>query len=135
MKKCAVCDKGNLERQSKHQTLRYQGKTLRYEQPGLWCSACGEGILENADMDATERLLNDFRASVEGRLTTADLRRIRRKLHLTQKQAEEMFGGGHNAFSRYESGAARPPQSTDTLLRLLNKHPELLNEIPKSKAA
>lgn len=135
MKKCPVCGRDRLERQRKRQTFHYKGKTLRYEQPGLWCGACGEGVLENADMNATERLLSDFRASVDGYLTTADLRRIRKKLNLTQKQAGAIFGGGHNAFSRYESGAARPPQSTDTLLRLLDKHPELLNEIPKSKAA
>jgi len=135
MRNCPVCSRGKLERKTKRQTFRYKGKTLRYAQPGLWCDACGEGILENVDMDATERLLYDFRARVEGYLTTADMRRIRKKLGLTQKQAGEIFGGGHNAFSRYEAGAARPPKSTDALLRLLDKHPELLNEIPKGKAA
>ncbi len=68
-------------------------------------------------------------------LTTADMRCIRKKLNLTQKQAGEMFGGGHNAFSHYKSGSARPPKSTDTRLRLLDSHPDLLNEIPKGKAA
>jgi HTH-type transcriptional regulator/antitoxin MqsA len=86
-------------------------------------------------MDATERQLYDFRAGVDGYLTTTEVRRIRKKLGLTQRQAGEIFGGGHNAFSRYESGSARPPKSTDTLLRLLDKHPELLHELPKGKAA
>jgi HTH-type transcriptional regulator/antitoxin MqsA len=135
MKNCPVCGRGKLERKTRRQILRYKGKTFRYEQPGLWCDACSEGILENIDMDATERLLYDFRASVDGYLTTAEMRRIRKKLGLTQKQAGDICGGGHNAFSRYESGAARPPKSTDTLLRLLNKHPKMLNEIPKGKAA
>jgi len=135
MKNCPVCGSGTLERKTKRQTFRYKGKTFRYEQPGLWCPACSEGLLENADMDATERLLYDFRASVDGYLPTAEVRRIRKKLALTQKRAGEMFGGGHNAFSRYESGSVRPPKSTDTLLRLLDHHPELLNEIPKGKAA
>ena len=30
--------------------------------------------------------------------------RVRRKLDLDQKQAAEIFGGGVNAFSRYETG-------------------------------
>jgi len=47
----------------------------------------------------------------------------------------DLFGGGYNAFSWYESGSARPPKSTDTLLRLLDTHPELLNEIPQRHAA
>ena len=135
MKNCPVCGRGKLERKIQRQVFRYQGKTFRYEQPGLWCDACGEGILENADMDATERRLYDFRASVDGYLPTAEIRRIRKKLGLTQKRAGELFGGGHNAFSRYESGSACPPKSTDTLLRLLHTHPELLNEIPHRHAA
>lgn len=135
MKNCPVCGRGKLERKTKRQTLHYRGQTLRYEQPGLWCEACGEGILENLDMNATERPLYDFRARVDGYLTSADVRRIRKKLGLTQKQAGEIFGGGHNAFSRYEASSARPPKSTDALLRLLDKHPELLTELPKGKAA
>ncbi|MEO3102131.1 type II toxin-antitoxin system antitoxin MqsA, partial [Escherichia coli] len=34
-----------------------------------------------------------------------------------------------NAFSRYEKGNAQPHPSTIKLLRVLDKHPELLNEI------
>ena len=135
MKNCPVCDRGTLERKTKRQTFRYKGKTVRYEQPGLWCTTCGEGLLENADMNVTERLLYDIRARVDGYLPTTEIRRIRKKLALTQKQAGQIFGGGHNAFSRYESGSARLPKSTDTLLRLLDHHPELLNEIPQGKAA
>jgi len=135
MKTCPVCAQGELERGARLQTFRYKGKTLRYQQPGLWCSACREGILSNADMNATERLLADFRANLDGYLTSAEVRRIRKKLRLTRKQAEEVFGGERQAFDRYESGAARPSRSIDTLLRLLDQHPELLHEIPKRKAA
>jgi len=135
MKTCPVCAQGELERGIRPQTFRYKGKTLRYQQPGLWCTVCGEGILTHADMNATERLLADFRASVDGCLTSAEVRRIRQKLRLTRKQAEDVFGAERQAFSRYESGAARPPRSIDTLLRLLDQHPELLHEIPRGKAA
>uniref|UniRef100_UPI0001C2FA74 HTH-type transcriptional regulator MQSA (ygiT/b3021) n=1 Tax=Escherichia coli (strain K12) TaxID=83333 RepID=UPI0001C2FA74 len=55
--------------------------------------------------------------------------KVRKKLSLTQKEASEIFGGGVNAFSRYEKGNAQPHPSTIKLLRVLDKHPELLNEI------
>jgi HTH-type transcriptional regulator/antitoxin MqsA len=51
------------------------------------------------------------------------------KLGLTQKQAAEIFGGGVNAFSRYERGEVEPGPSTVKLLHLLDKHPELLPEV------
>lgn len=135
MKTCPACGKGKLERKSQRQRLQYKGKSLRYEQPGWWCNVCREGILETEDMEATEPVLYDFRATIDGYLSRVEVRRIRKKLGLTQAQAGDLFGGGHNAFSRYESGSARPPRSTDTLLRLLDIHPELLREIPQSKAA
>ena len=135
MKTCPVCARGKLERGVQLQTFRYKGKKLCYEQPGAWCNACGEGILENADMVATEKLLSNFRANLDGYLTSEEIRRIRKKLGLTRKRAEEMLGADRHTFSRYEAGGARPPRALDTLLRLLDHHPELLQEIPKGKAA
>ena len=46
-----------------------------------------------------------------------------------QRQAADIFGGGVNAFSRYETGRTKPPLALVKLLRVLEKHPELLDEI------
>mgnify|MGYP001794114861 CR=1 FL=1 len=54
---------------------------------------------------------------------------VRKKLRLSQGAAAKLFGGGVNAFSRYETGAGVPPVSLVLLLHLLDKHPELLDEI------
>lgn len=134
MKTCPICGTGSLERKAVPQTFEYKGRSFQYEQPGDWCNSCGEGILENSDMDTTEPILYDFRAKVDGYLTTSEVRRIRKKLSLTQKQAGEIFGGGHNAFSRYERGAARQPKSLDLLLRMLDRNPDQLHELTRSGA-
>lgn len=131
--KCSICGVGELERKSVEQTFSYNQEELKYQQPGEWCNSCEEGILHSSDMDATESLLNDFRAKVDGYLTSTDIKRIRNKLELTQKAASAIFGGGHNAFSRYETGSARQSKATDNLLRLLDRHPHLLNEIQVEK--
>jgi HTH-type transcriptional regulator/antitoxin MqsA len=55
--------------------------------------------------------------------------RVRRKLALDQRQAAEIFGGGVNAFSRYEKGKIKPPLALVKLLKLLDRHPELLREV------
>jgi HTH-type transcriptional regulator/antitoxin MqsA len=39
------------------------------------------------------------------------------------------FGLGKVAFSRYERGETRPPATIMKLLRLIERHPELLAEI------
>lgn len=134
-KNCPVCGKGKLEQKTKLQTIKYKKKNFKYQQPGQYCNFCKEAILSNSDMDVVEPQLFDFRASVDGYLTTTEMRRIRKKLGLTQHQASQIFGGGHNAFSRYEKGKSRPSKSTDNLLRLLDKYPELLAELPRDIAA
>lgn len=63
-----------------------------------------------------------------------ELKRIRQKLDLTQQDAAIITGGGHNAFSRYERGAARPVPAVMNLFRILDRHPELLREVlPESR--
>lgn len=98
---------------------------------GWECQACGE-IEFDHDTDSAQRyskasdqLLEDCVQAV-----AAEIKRIRRKLHLTQKEAVKLLsGGGHNAFSRYERGEVSPPQPLLTLMRLLDRHPHLLAEI------
>nr|RAV90640.1 hypothetical protein DBT45_10410 [Aerococcus tenax] len=55
--------------------------------------------------------------------------RVRKKLALDQRRAGEIFGGGINAFSRYETGKTKPPLALVKLLKILDRHPDLLKEI------
>ena len=54
---------------------------------------------------------------------------MRKKLNLGQRQAAEIFGGGVSAFSRYENGKTKPPLSLVKRLKVLERHPDLLNEV------
>jgi HTH-type transcriptional regulator/antitoxin MqsA len=57
---------------------------------------------------------------------------VRKKLELDQREAAEIFGGGVNAFSRYETGKTKPPLALVKLLKVLDRHPELLGEVRAS---
>ncbi len=119
----------------------FQGRTFTIETSGMvrqvpdiagWeCQACQEVEFDHDDDsadrygEASDQLLIDAR-----QIIAAEMKRIRRKLHLTQKRAVELLTGrGHNAFSRYERGELFPPQPLFILMRLLDKHPHLLAEI------
>jgi HTH-type transcriptional regulator / antitoxin MqsA len=54
---------------------------------------------------------------------------VRKKLELDQREAANIFGGGANAFSRYETGKTKPPLALVKLLKILDAHPELLVEV------
>lgn len=133
-KKCPACFQGILEQGTKQTRFEYRGHVLEYKQEGAWCPACGEGIITGKEAMASESLLNNFMARVD-KQEALELARIRKKLGLTQKEAAMIAGGGHNAFSRYERGEATPVAAVVNLFKLLDRHPELLKELKKRKAA
>ena len=61
--------------------------------------------------------------------TATEMRNTRLKLGLRQSDAGKLFGGGASAFSEYERGKTQPHKSTVLLLKLLDRHPELLDEL------
>jgi HTH-type transcriptional regulator / antitoxin MqsA len=54
---------------------------------------------------------------------------VRKKLDIDQREAGEIFGGGVNAFFRYENGKIKPPLALVKLLKMLDRQPDLLDEV------
>jgi HTH-type transcriptional regulator/antitoxin MqsA len=121
MKNCPLCN-GLLVKKSIPTEYTYKGSSFSIEQPQDYCEACQEGFLSHADIKATKAELADFKRRQDGLLTTKEIRSIRKKLHLTQEEASELFGGGVRAFYRYESGEITQSKSTDLILKLLAKN-------------
>jgi HTH-type transcriptional regulator/antitoxin MqsA len=77
----------------------------------------------------------EFNKEVNGAIVDpAFIRKTRKKLKLDQQEAAEIFGGGPNAFSRYENGKTRPSQALVQLLKILDKHPDLINEVKPTQS-
>jgi len=96
---------------------------------GWFCTACGELEFDSPESARSFLERGAVLQQQERSRQAAELHAIRKRLKLTQRQAAELFGGGANAFSDYERGAARPSRSTFLLLHLLDHHPELLQEL------
>jgi HTH-type transcriptional regulator/antitoxin MqsA len=107
----------------------YKSEHLVVEQVRGWfCESCNEALFADGEGARYADELDRFVAAVDSR-QAEELRRIRRKLHLTQKEAAQLFGGGVNAFSEYERGVTKPAKSTMLLLKMLDKHPDLVEEV------
>jgi HTH-type transcriptional regulator/antitoxin MqsA len=107
-------------------TLTYKGESITFYQPGWYCDESDEGILVGKDLRISDRMLNRLKARVEGLLEPEDIRRIRKKLHLTQEVAGLVIGGGPRAFQKYESGDLLPSRAISSALILLDHNPEAL---------
>ena len=97
---------------------------------GEFCPACGESVLAAEEASRVSAALLKFNKQVNASIVDlAFIARVRKKLALDQRQADAIFGGGANAFSRYENGKTKPPLALVKLLMVLDRHPNLLNEV------
>ncbi len=129
--KCPICGGAELVRESRDLPYTYKGETtLIRKVEGDYCPACGEGILGKKEGDRFSEIALAFNKKVNAALIDPKfIVKVRKKLSLDQKQAAELFGGGVNAFSRYETGKTKPPLALVQLLKLLDRHPEQLEEL------
>ena len=129
--KCPVCGAAELIHDTRDLPYTYKGEnTLIAAVTGDFCPACAESILEAAESHRVMREMSAFSKQVNAAIVDpAFITNVRKKLDLDQREAAEIFGGGINAFSRYENGKTKPPLALVKLFKLLDRHPELLNEV------
>lgn len=109
--------------------VAYKGKSITVELPGYYPESGDDGVHVGDDMAVTDAALRALKEEVEGIPTPATIRRVREKLKLSQREAGGLLKVGENAFDKYERGLIEPSGPTSQLLRLLDQHPELLNEL------
>lgn len=110
-------------------TIEYAGHAATVEGLSGWrCAVCKDAEFD-ADSGRRYAAAGDALVLRERERQARELRRIRRKLGLTQDAAARLTGGGHNAFSRYERSEVAPMPAVLNLFRILDKHPELLKEL------
>ncbi|MCL2659091.1 MAG: type II toxin-antitoxin system MqsA family antitoxin [Acidobacteriaceae bacterium] len=129
--KCPSCGAAKLVHDTRDVPYVYKSESTSIpEVTGDFCPACGEIVLNREHGDRYSELIGAFQQQVNAALVDPHfIAKVRRKLDLDQRQAAELFGGGVNAFSRYENGKTKPPLSLVKLLKLLDRHPDLLSEI------
>jgi len=108
-------------------TIAYKGHEATLDMPGWYCDVSDESIHTGEDMKMSDRALNRLKAQVEGLLAPEAVRRIRKRLDLTQKEAGHLIGGGPNAFQKYESGDVVVSHGVMSALLLLDRDPSGLS--------
>jgi HTH-type transcriptional regulator/antitoxin MqsA len=112
-------------------TLEYKGQSTVIDMPGWYCNESSESIHTGEDMKVSDAALTALKIKVENLLSPEDVRRIRLKMGLTQRQAGTLIGGGPNAFQKYEAGEVTVSKGISNFLRVLERHPEEIEELKK----
>jgi HTH-type transcriptional regulator/antitoxin MqsA len=129
--KCPVCGAAELVHDVRDLPYTYKGETTNIAAvTGDFCPACAESILDAAESNRVMRDMRAFSKQVNAAIVDPSfITNVRKLLALDQREAAEIFGGGINAFSRYENGKTKPPLALVKLLKVLERHPDLLNEV------
>ncbi len=128
-RECLNCGEGILRHAVKDVPYEYKGHATAVPKVAGWhCPHCHEVEFDSGEGKRFAEAIKRIAAEIDAE-EAAELVRIRKKLKLTQLEAARITGGGPNAFSRYERGKARPLPAVTNLFRLLDRHPELLNEL------
>ncbi|MFM9975283.1 MAG: type II toxin-antitoxin system MqsA family antitoxin [Beijerinckiaceae bacterium] len=118
-----------LRRDTRPFAVTYKGKSITVDLPGYYPAGEGDGVHVGDDMRVVDAALRDLRRTIDGLPTPEDIRALRKKLKLTQRDAGELFKVGTNAFDKYERGLVTPSGPTVQLMRMLDRHPELVGEL------
>lgn len=128
---CPHCAAAELLHDTRELPYCYKGVSTQIPLvTGDFCPACNEAVLEMSESSRVSAAMLAFNKQVNAdRIDPQFIVNVRKKFHLDQRQAAEIFGGGINAFSRYENGKTKPPLALIKLLKVLDRHPELLAEV------
>ena len=125
--KCPACCSSELVLENYADDLEYKGANLHVEGLSQYrCSACDYASETHSQHD--DNIAKIKQAFFETKalckkelnlLTGAEIRAIRKQLNLTQQEAAKLFGGGINAFSKYENEEIVQAVSIDRLIRMV----------------
>ncbi len=136
---CPICEAGTLSNQVHTGEIQYRERIVRV--PDLEyssCDSCGADPVLAKQAKRNQVRYSDAKRATDGLLSSADIRTARRYLGLTQHAASSVFGGGLNAFSKYERGEVIQSKAMDKLIRLTCRYPEAwnyLNSIDNSQTS
>jgi putative zinc finger/helix-turn-helix YgiT family protein len=124
---CPACQKGKLDEVKKELTFTYKKKKKDFQNVKVFkCELCDyEGLTKTANKNI-EKELTDFRRSIDGLLTSDELRRIREMLGLNKKNMAWLLHVNAKTVGRYENGIITQSHQIDRLYRVFYNFPSAI---------
>ncbi len=127
---CPVCEQAKLCESVFADDFKHGDKTVRVEGLECYiCENCGANPVFPGQIRRNHLYIADAKRRADGLLTGGEIKTIRAKLGLSQSEAAQLFGGGGNAFSKYERGDVLQSKPMDKLLRMACKYPFMLDDL------
>lgn len=129
MTHCVVCKFEDIKSMTAVETVLYKGNELQIPLEYSVCNGCGREFIPRPQILRGEIALRNARKKIDGLLSSEEICQARAKLSISQEQASRVFGGGKNAFSKYERGEVSQSVAMDKLIRVCLKHHHVFQEL------
>lgn len=128
---CKLCKSENVSGFAETEDVSYKGNTLQVSIAFSVCNNCDRELISKPQILQNEAALRAAKKEFDGLLSSEEIVRARKKLSLTQEQASRVFGGGRNAFSKYERGEVSQSVAMDKLIRICLNHHDIFRELAR----
>ena len=115
---CKKCSSNNVTQANEIENYKYKNSNYNVLINYSLCNSCKREFLTKKQIIANEAIIREAKKKIDGLLNSDEIYSIRKKLDLTQIDASIIFGGGKNAFSKYERSEVTQSIAMDKLLRL-----------------
>ena len=129
MTSCKICKSEDVKILTAVEDVAYKGHKLQVPMEYSVCGNCGREFISRPQILSGEMACRKVKKNFDGLLSSEAIARARKKLAITQEQASLIFGGGKNAFSKYERGEVSQSAAMDNLVRVCLKHKQVFREL------
>ena len=121
---CPACQKGKLDEVKKDFIFTYKKKQRDFQNVKVFkCELCDYEGLTKTTNKKFEKELTDFRRSIDGLLTSDELKQIREMLGLNKKKMAWLLSVNAKTIGRYENGKITQSHQIDKLYRIFQIYP------------
>ena len=115
---CKKCNSINVTQNTDVESNIYKGAEYSVDIEYSYCNSCNREFLTKSQIISNEAKVRESKKNIDGLLPAQKIKEFRKYLRLSQTDASVVFGGGQNAFSKYERSEVTQSQAMDKLLRL-----------------
>ncbi len=123
--KCAECGCSDFEIRIEADESQRNGQPYTVDVEHSVCRQCGDIVIFSEQIKRNDCVVRDAWRKIDGLLTAQEIVALRNKLGLTQQDAAKIFGGGPNAFSKYERSEVIQSVAMDKLMRAALAIPDM----------
>ena len=131
MTNCKICKSEDVSGFVEVEDISYKGNDLQVSIAYSVCNNCDREFVSKPQIIQNELALRAVKKTFDGLLSSEEIVRAREELSLTQEQAARVFGGGRNAFSKYERGEVSQSVAMDKLIRICLNHRNIFRELAR----